>query len=281
MRTRTILPCLRAWHRVPAAFHHLGGGAADRGVRRRAGARAARGARRCEEVVSVRPVRDVYALPGPVRLPAADPPPAVLRHRRRHPGRRAGGLGDRRCRGSLGRAGRPGGAAPAGRCGRCSAHLDALRRRGRPPRADVVQVVGAAVVRRGPGARRPALGRPLRRLLGVPRRQGRTGGVRPRRAGAGAARRSCGVDVVPQAFLGEVVLDGAGRRRRARRLDAARVVGPAARRGNRSRTSTRRCGGLRADELDALDWIAADRPLLPAVRTLLTRLSGAFARLTT
>jgi 8-oxo-dGTP diphosphatase len=29
---------------------------------------------------------------------------------------------------------------------------------------------------------------------------------------------------------------------------------------------------VRADELDELDWIAADRPLLPAVRTLLTRL---------
>ena len=29
---------------------------------------------------------------------------------------------------------------------------------------------------------------------------------------------------------------------------------------------------LRADELDDLEWIAADRPLLPAVRALLTRL---------
>ena len=29
---------------------------------------------------------------------------------------------------------------------------------------------------------------------------------------------------------------------------------------------------LRGDELDALDWIPADRPLLPAVRALLARL---------
>jgi 8-oxo-dGTP diphosphatase len=28
---------------------------------------------------------------------------------------------------------------------------------------------------------------------------------------------------------------------------------------------------VRADELPALDWIPADRPLLPAVRTLLAR----------
>jgi len=29
---------------------------------------------------------------------------------------------------------------------------------------------------------------------------------------------------------------------------------------------------MRADELDALSWIDADRPLLPAVRALLARL---------
>jgi 8-oxo-dGTP diphosphatase len=29
---------------------------------------------------------------------------------------------------------------------------------------------------------------------------------------------------------------------------------------------------MRADELEALDWISADRPLLPAVRALLARL---------
>jgi 8-oxo-dGTP diphosphatase len=28
---------------------------------------------------------------------------------------------------------------------------------------------------------------------------------------------------------------------------------------------------MRAGDLEALDWIPADRPLLPAVRTLLTR----------
>jgi 8-oxo-dGTP diphosphatase len=79
------------------------------------------------------------------------------------------------------------------------------------------------------------------------------------------------VDVVPQAFLGEVLLDG--------------VVG-----GGPPGTSTLRVWWARiasgaptahehaalrwahADELDALDWIPADRPLLPAVQSLLTRL---------
>jgi 8-oxo-dGTP diphosphatase len=80
-----------------------------------------------------------------------------------------------------------------------------------------------------------------------------------------------GVAIVPQAFLGEVLLDG--------------VVG-----GGPAGSSTLRVwwarlsGGspvahehtelrwLRADELDALDWIEADRPMLPAVRALLARL---------
>ena len=31
---------------------------------------------------------------------------------------------------------------------------------------------------------------------------------------------------------------------------------------------------LTADELESLDWIPADRPLLPAVRALLARLRG-------
>jgi 8-oxo-dGTP diphosphatase len=80
-----------------------------------------------------------------------------------------------------------------------------------------------------------------------------------------------GTAIVPQAFLGEVVLDG--------------VVG-----GGPAASSTLRVwwarisGGApvahehaalrwaRADELDDLEWIAADRPLLPAVRALLSRL---------
>jgi 8-oxo-dGTP diphosphatase len=80
-----------------------------------------------------------------------------------------------------------------------------------------------------------------------------------------------GVAILPQAFLGEVLLDG--------------VVG-----GGPPGTSTLRVWWariaegapvahehaqlrwVRADALDALDWIPADRPLLPAVRTLLSRL---------
>jgi 8-oxo-dGTP diphosphatase len=80
-----------------------------------------------------------------------------------------------------------------------------------------------------------------------------------------------GVAIVPQAFLGEVLLDG--------------VVGGGAPGASTLRVWWARIGSGRpvahehaqirwvgAAELEALDWIPADRPLLPAVRTLLARL---------
>ena len=76
------------------------------------------------------------------------------------------------------------------------------------------------------------------------------------------------VVVAPEGFLGEVPLDGvvAGGPPGAStmRVWSARVVSgePVA----HEHTAIR---WIRADELDGIDWIAADRPLLPAVRTLL------------
>ena len=77
--------------------------------------------------------------------------------------------------------------------------------------------------------------------------------------------------IEPQAFLGEVVLDG--------------VVGGGGPSSSTLRVWWARPGAgepvahehselrwITADELDDLAWIAADRPLVPAVRALLTRL---------
>ncbi len=83
-----------------------------------------------------------------------------------------------------------------------------------------------------------------------------------------------GVAVVPEAFLGEVVLDGvvAGGLPGASTL---RVWWGRVRPG--SEVTAHEHSELRwltADELESLDWIPADRPLLPAVRALLARLRG-------
>ena len=80
-----------------------------------------------------------------------------------------------------------------------------------------------------------------------------------------------GVVVVPQAFVGEVLLDGvvAGGEPGTStlrvwwaRLSAGELVA-------REHAELRWAA---ADDLDDLDWIPADRPLLPAVKALLTRL---------
>ena len=78
-----------------------------------------------------------------------------------------------------------------------------------------------------------------------------------------------GVVVVPGTFLGEVPLDGvvAGGAPGAStlRVWSGRVVS-----GELVAHEHTEVRWLRADELEDLDWIAADRPLLPAVRTLLS-----------
>jgi 8-oxo-dGTP diphosphatase len=79
------------------------------------------------------------------------------------------------------------------------------------------------------------------------------------------------VSIVPQAFVGEVLLDG--------------VVGGGAPGASTLRVWWARLADghpvahehaalrwVRAEDLEALDWIPADRPLLPAVRSLLARL---------
>ena len=146
-------------------------------------------------------------------------------------------------------------------------HLDAYAAAAGERAREVVQVVGAAVIDGG-------------RLLVARRAGGPYDGCwefpggkveRDEAELAGLAREireELAVDVVPEGFLGEVVLDG--------------PVG-----GGRPGTSTLRvwrcllAGGtpearehaelrwVAATELEALDWIAADRPLLPAVRPYL------------
>ena len=150
------------------------------------------------------------------------------------------------------------------------AHLDRRAAAAAARAADVVQVVGAAVVDgdRVLVARRD--GGPYDGRWEFP-----GGKVEPGESDLSALVRECeeelGVTIAPQAFLGEVVLDG--------------VVG-----GGVPSSSTLRVWWARlpagepvahehaelrwitAAELDDLAWIAADRPLVPAVRALLTRL---------
>jgi 8-oxo-dGTP diphosphatase len=148
------------------------------------------------------------------------------------------------------------------------AHLDAYAVAAERRALDVLQVVGAAIVDddgRLLVARRS--GGPYDGLWEFP-----GGKVEPGEADLAALVREIGeelgVVVVPSAFLGEVLLDGVvggGEPSTSTlRVWAARLAGgvPVAREHAELRW-------VAADELDALDWIAADRPLLPAVRPLL------------
>jgi 8-oxo-dGTP diphosphatase len=84
-------------------------------------------------------------------------------------------------------------------------------------------------------------------------------------------REELGVVVAPQAFVGEVPLDGvvAGGVPGASTLRVwwCRVAG-----GAPVAHEHRELRWLSGEELEGLDWIPADRPLLPAVRALLARL---------
>ena len=223
-----------------------------------------------EEVVSVRPVRDVYAV-GPGRGWRR------LTHSRRFTATGAGTLVeeqvdwatalprplgrvvDRLLRRRVRRAMR--------------AHLDGYAAAAARRALDVVQVVGAALVDGD-------------RVLVAQRSGGSYDGcwefpggkVEPGEEELAALVREIGeelgVTVGPQAFLGEVVLDGvvAGGLPGASTL---RVWSGRVRPG--SEVTAREHSELRwltADELESLDWIPADRPLLPAVRALLARPRG-------
>jgi 8-oxo-dGTP diphosphatase len=147
------------------------------------------------------------------------------------------------------------------------AHLDSYAAVAARRAQSVVQVVGAAVVRDG-------------RVLVAQRSGGAFDGcwefpggkVEPGEPDLAALvrelREELGVDVVPEVFLGEVVLDGpvGGGEPGAStmRVWSCRLTG-----GEPVAHEHAALRWARADELDALDWIEADRPLLPAVRTLL------------
>ncbi|WP_091537907.1 NUDIX domain-containing protein [Modestobacter sp. DSM 44400] len=217
------------------------------------------------EVESVRPYSDVYvATRGPGRR---------LTHTRRFSATGTGTLVEEQVDWS---AGPLGGSLDGMLLGRrvlrsMQSHLDAYAAAAAEAARGVTQVVGAALVD------------DRRRVLVAQRRSGSLAGLWEFPGGKvesgeddlAAVVRECreelGVDVVPEAFLGEVPLDGvvAGGAPGASTLRVwwGRVVGgkPVAHEHSEVRW-------LPAEALEELDWIPADRPLLPAVRTLLARL---------
>src|SRR5919199_1571410 len=153
------------------------------------------------------------------------------------------------------------------------AHLDGYAAAAARRALDVVQVVGAALVDGD-------------RVLVAQRSGGSYDGcwefpggkVEPGAEELAALVREIGeelgVTVVPHAFLGEVVLDGVV----AGGLPGASTLrvwwGRVRPGGEVTAHEHSELRWLTADELESLDWIPADRPLLPAVRALLARLRG-------
>ncbi|RBY94371.1 NUDIX hydrolase [Blastococcus sp. TBT05-19] len=219
------------------------------------------------EVVSVRPEHDVFTA-GPVGRRG------WVTHSRRFSATGAGTLVDEQVDGGSGLPGVLGRVVDRvvlrPRIARAmQAHLDALAAAAARRALDVVQVVGAAVVDGD-------------RVL-VARRSGGVydgcwefpgGKVERGEPELAALVRECreelGITVVPQSFVGEVLLDGvvAGGAPGAStmRVWSARVAdgAPVAHEHSELRW-------VGAGELDGLDWIPADRPLLPAVRSLVER----------
>jgi 8-oxo-dGTP diphosphatase len=152
------------------------------------------------------------------------------------------------------------------------AHLDAYAAAAARRALEVVQVVGAAVVRDGRVLVAQRSGGPFDGRWEFP-----GGKVEPGEADLAALVREIGeelgVAILPQAFLGEVPLDG---------VVAAGAPGTSTLRVWWARLAegepvAREHADLRwvtPDELEGLDWIPADRPLLPAASALLARLSS-------
>ncbi len=162
-------------------------------------------------------------------------------------------------------------------------HLDGYAALAAVRALDVVQVVGAAIVRDDPATDGPTTDGAVRgrEVLVAQRGSGPLAGlwefpggkVEPGEDQQAALVRECaeelGVTVAPREFLGEVLLDGAvaggAPGTSTLRVWAARLVV-----GEPVAHEHRDLRWVRADDLGALDWIAADRPLLPAVRAVLT-----------
>jgi 8-oxo-dGTP diphosphatase len=221
-----------------------------------------------EEVVSVRPERDVYAI-GPGRGWR------WLTHSRRFTATGAGTLVDEQVDWEIGLPGALGGLVDQVVLRRrilraMQAHLDAYAAAAARRALDVVQVVGAAVVREGRVLVAQRAGGPYDGCWEFP-----GGKVEPGESDLSALVRECreelGVAIAPQAFLGEVLLDGsvAGG---VPGTSTLRVWWARLAEGEPVAHEHAALRWVRADALEDLDWIPADRPLLPAVRTLLARL---------
>jgi 8-oxo-dGTP diphosphatase len=221
-----------------------------------------------EEVVSVRPERDVYAV-GPGRGWR------WLTHSRRFSATGAGTQVDEQVDWATSLPGVLGGFVDQVVLRRrilraMQSHLDAYAAAAARVALDVVQVVGAAIVDGDRVLVAQRSGGPYDGRWEFP-----GGKVEPGESDLSALVREIaeelGTAIVPQAFLGEVVLDGVvgGGPAGASTLRVwwARLAGgaPVAREHAALRW-------VRADELAGLAWIDADRPLLPAVRALLARL---------
>jgi 8-oxo-dGTP diphosphatase len=222
-----------------------------------------------EEIVSVRPVRDVYAS-------APRRGRGWVTHSRRFSATGAGTQVDEQVDWETGLPGALGGFVDQVVLRRrilraMQSHLDAYSAAAARLALDVVQVVGAAIVQGDRVLVAQRAGGPFDGCWEFP-----GGKVEPGESDLSALVREVheelGIAVEPQAFIGEVLLDGVvgGGAPGASTLRVwwARITG-GGRPGAHEHAQLR---WVAAAELDDLDWIPADRPLLPAVRRLLPRL---------
>ena len=220
-----------------------------------------------EEVVSVRPERDVYAV-GPGRGWR------WLTHSRRFSATGAGTQVDEQIDWATSLPGVLGGFVDQVVLRRrilraMQSHLDAYAAAAARAALDVVQVVGAAIVDGDRVLVAQRSGGPYDGCWEFP------GGKVERGESDLSAlvreiREELGIAIEPQEFLGEVLLNGVvgGGRPGASTLRLWRARLDGSEPEGREHAELRWIG---ADELDGLDWISADRPLLPAVREVLTR----------
>lgn len=219
-----------------------------------------------DEVVSVRPLRDVYA---------GRRGRGWVVHSRRFSATGAGTLVDEQVDWETGLPRVLGGIVDQfvlrrRIVGAMQSHLDAYAAAAGRRALDVVQVVGAAIVSGDRVLLAQRSGGPYDGRWEFP--GGKVEAGEADLAGlVREVREELGVEIAPQSFLGEVVLDsavaGGAPGASTLRVWWARITA--------GELVAREHAALRwvsAEELDDLDWIPADRPLIPAVRTLLPRL---------